>query len=474
MSFFQSIKFRFTIWYLLTLGILLIALSFGVYFYMSNTLHDNLDDSLKLRTTQLKDVRGVFLSMGQGEFQEELGEVVIVYLQTKKTVTQVSGRYTNISEDDLNPIVNEAFGGESAFTSVETDTGEELRLLAVPLSPEVPGFLPRGQGMMGQRAEFDSAVLVIGRSTADIDDALQRLRRILIFAIPLTLLIAGAGGVFLARRALKPVDQIAQTALEIEGSDLSRRIPVRTQDELGRLASTLNQMIERLEKAFKRQQEFTGDASHELRTPLAVIEAESTLALEKERSADEYRRSLQTVVQETEHMSGIIDQLLALARADTTNERVAFEEVDLVELLVEVGSNASVLCREKGLKFEMGKMEDVVVRGERSKLKEMFLNLVDNAVRYTPEGRNISISLRRDNRMAVVDVSDTGIGIPPDDLPHIFERFYRVDKARSRAEGGSGLGLAICKNIAQAHGGKVEVESRVGEGSTFSVWLPAN
>ncbi len=471
MSFFHSIKFRFTIWYLLILAILLISLSFGVYFYMSNTLYENLDDSLQLRASQLKDIKGIFFSMSQGEFQEELGEVVLVYLQTENVVAKVPGPQASTIEGNLDPIVNEAFNGENAFTTVETESGRELRMLAVPLSPEGPGFSPH---LPTQRMKFNSAVLVIGRSTADIAEALQRLRQILIFAIPLTLLIAGAGGIFLARRALKPVDDIAKTALEIENSgNLSRRINVDTRDELGRLSSALNQMIERLEKAFKRQQEFTGDASHELRTPLAVIEAESTLALEKERSADEYRRSLQTVVQETEHMSGIIDQLLTLARADSGNEQIAFEEIELVELLEEVGSNASVLCREKGLKFELGQMEELVVRGERSKLKELFLNLANNAIRYTHRGGSISISLRQENRMAVVYVSDTGIGIGQDDLPLIFERFYRVDKARSRAEGGSGLGLAICKHIAQAHGGRIEVQSRIEEGSTFSVWLPA-
>ncbi len=471
MNFFHSIKFRFTVWYLLILGILLIALSSGVYLYMANTLYENLDDSLKLRATQLKDIRGVFLSMSQGEFQEELGEIVIVYLQNENKLTQISGRQAINIEGDTNSIVNEAFNGNSAFTTVETDAGRKLRLLAVPLSPEGPGFshIP---GMQAQWVKLDSAVLVVGRPMDDVVDALQRLRRILMLAIPLTLLIAGAGGIFLARRALKPVDHIAQTALEIEEGDLSRRIPVQTKDELGRLAATINQMIERLERAFKRQQEFTGDASHELRTPLAVIEAESTLALQRERSADEYKRSLETVTQETKHMSHIIDQLMVLARADAGTDRKSFTEVDLGELVKEIAGDAQILCREKGLKFESGPIENLPVKGDINSLRDLFLNLVDNAVRYTPEGGTVKISLEQKGQEAIVAFADTGIGIPPEEIPHIFERFYRVDKARSRAEGGSGLGLAICRHIAQMHEGMIEVESQPAQGSIFTVRLP--
>ncbi len=472
MNFFQSIKFRFTIWYLLILGILLICLSFGVYLYMANTLYENLDDSLQLRATQLKDVRGVFLSMNQGGFQEELGEIVIVYLQTENRVTQISGQQASTIEGNTNSIVNEAFNGNSTFTTVETDAGKKLRLLAVPLSPEGPGFSPHIQGIQSQRIELDSAVLVIGRSMDDVVDALQRLRRILMLAIPLTLLIAGAGGIFLARRALKPVDHIAQTALEIEESDLSRRIPVHTKDELGRLATTLNQMIERLERAFKRQQEFTGDASHELRTPLSVIEAESTLALQRERSPEEYKRSLGTVAQETKHMARIIDQLLRLARADSGTDQKSFAQFDLGELVTEVASDAQILSREKDLKFESGHIEKLSVYGDIDQLRELLLNLIGNAIRYTPPGGTVGFSLEQKGGEAVITFTDTGIGIPAKDIPHIFDRFYRVDKARSRAEGASGLGLAICRHIAEAHGGSIEVQSEPGKGSTFTVQLP--
>jgi heavy metal sensor kinase len=319
---------------------------------------------------------------------------------------------------------------------------------------------------------IESAAIAVGRSTTDIDESLAGLIRTLVIAGPLTLVLAGAGGIFLAQRALKPVDQITRTAHEIEESDLSRRIPVQSKDELGRLAATLNKMIERLEKAFKRQKQFTSDASHELRTPLAVIQAESTLALSKERTADEYKQSLEIVSNESMLMAKVIDQLLTLARADSGKEQLSFEEIDLSELLAGVAANAEILCRDEGLEFRSDLMDNILVSGDRAKLRELFLNLLDNAIRYSPDGGKISLTLRRVKEMAVISIADTGIGISEEDIPHIFERFYRVDKARSRVENGAGLGLAICKYIAEIHGGRIEVISRLGEGSTFSVWLP--
>jgi signal transduction histidine kinase len=171
-------------------------------------------------------------------------------------------------------------------------------------------------------------------------------------------------------------------------------------------------------------------------------------------------------------MSSLIDQLLTLARADAGKEQWNFTEVNLGELISNLGTDVDVLCQEKGLSFQLGQTQDLVVKGDGARLRELFMNLLDNAIRYTPAPGTVSVSLRREGQMAVVAITDTGVGIPSEDIPFIFERFYRVDKSRSRAWGGAGLGLAICQHIAEAHGGRIEVESQVGMGSTFSVWLP--
>jgi heavy metal sensor kinase len=474
MSFIHSIKFKFTLWYLAVLGIALASLSVGAYYYLSNTLYQSLDDSLELRATQISNIREALRSVAEGQFQEELGEVVYFYFYAEDQLLYLAPR--DISVPVSSEMVEQAITGQSTFATVETSEGVELRVFATPFTPSETIMVPAAAGDMpsppAPMVNIESAALVIGRPTEGIKQALDRLLHTLMIAVPVTLAAAGGGGVFLVRRALKPVDEITQKARGIEERDLSQRIEVKTRDELGRLASTLNDMIARLEKAFKRQRQFTSDASHELRTPLAVIEAESTLTLQKKRTVAEYRQSLKTIAQEAARMSLIIDQLLSLARADSEKGSPSFEAVSLGELLGELSSDLEVLCRNKGLELELAQMDDSVVKGDRLRLRVLFMNLLDNAIKYTPSGGKISVSARPEGEMVVVSVSDTGSGIPAADLPHIFERFYRVDKARSRAEGSSGLGLSIAQHIAEMHGGRIEVESELDKGSTFRVWLP--
>jgi signal transduction histidine kinase len=460
MSFFHSIKFRFTIWYLLVLAILLAGLSAGVYFYLSRSLYGNLDNSLELRSVQLHSVQDILQSINQGQLEQELGEIVILYFYSGGQLVEVSPQGTSI--DVPSESISQAIAGTSSFATVQTAQGEGLRLLAVPIIISISGPPPGIQ----------PAALVIAQSTKQIDQALDGLVRTLGIAGPLALAVAAGGGIFLARRALKPVDDISRTAQEIEESDLSRRINVGTKDELGRLAATLNEMIGRLERAFQRQKQFTSDASHELRAPLAVIEAESTLALQKERPAADYQQSLETISQESRQMSSLIDQLLTLARADAGKEQWNFTEVNMGKLISSLSTDVEVLCQERGLSFQPGQIQDLMVKGDEARLRELFMDLLDNAIRYTPAPGTVSVSLRPEGQMAVALITDTGIGISGEDIPFIFERFYRVDKSRSRAEGGTGLGLAISKHIAEAHGGRIEVKSEIGVGSTFSVWLP--
>jgi len=473
MNFIHSIKFRFTIWYLVILGVVLVILSSGVYFYLSYTLHRNLDRELQGRATQIANFRDIVAIVAEGRFEEEMGEIIAFYYHDGKELSYVSPRDIIIPIDD--EIVEQAVSGHSLFTTIETMEGTRVRVFTMPFSPDEPYFMlgdPIRPGEPLTRVKVNPEALLIGRPMGDIESALAGLMQTLLFAVPLTILVAGGGGLFLARRAFKPVDDITQTALDIEETDLSRRIAVGTKDELGRLAITLNQMIERLEKAFKRQQQFTSDASHELRAPLAVIQAESTLALQKDRNTSDYRQSLEMISQETKHMAKIIDHLLTLARADAGKEQFSFEDIDLIVLLSELKSDVDVLCHDKGLNFMLKDSDNLIVKGDRTRLRQLFLNLIDNAIRYTQKGGMITVSPSQEGQMAVISISDTGIGIPLEDVPHIFERFYRVDKARSRSEGGSGLGLAISQYIAEAHRGKIEVESKLGSGSTFTVSLP--
>ncbi len=497
MKFLHSIKFRFTLWYLLVLTILLIFLGTGIYLNLSRTLDDELNHTLKARAEQLISTRGIVRKIDRGRFGENIGEIITIYFSSDDSLENISSGNIALSISD--ETIKKVVAGEKILTTIETSAGKNLRVFGTPYLLRVPPPMQepprqddrmrrrprdehRRQGNMRRnpappehrRADFleqgsHPAALFVARDTENIVNAMDGLLRTLLIAIPFTLLIAGGGGIFLAGRSLAPVDQITRAAREIEESDLSKRIDVHTKDELGGLAKTLNQMIERLEKAFKRQKQFTGDASHELRAPLAVIEAESTLALQRERNVDEYKRSLSTVAEEAKHMSNIIDQLLNLARADAKCEPPSFEQIDVGELLRNLCESHKNKCNEKGIDLQLNIINSASVSGNEAMLKRLFSNILTNAIKFTQSDGRITTSLRRDGKGAVVYITDTGIGIPETDLPHIFDRFYRVDKARSRAEGGSGLGLSICKQIIEIHGGSISAESEVGRGSTFTV-----
>jgi signal transduction histidine kinase len=270
------------------------------------------------------------------------------------------------------------------------------------------------------------------------------------------------------------VDQIAQTARTISAQNLSRRLVVpNTRDELQRLSETLNGMLERLEGAFRRITQFTADASHELRTPVAVMRTRTELSLRKARSADEYRETIRQVHDDLEQTSDLIEQLMYLARTDCGAETLQFAPTDVAEVLREAWQQGSALAEAKQIEFRSQiPRQPIAISGDSSSLRRLFLILIDNAVKYTAANGRVDVSLRESEGFAVVEVRDTGIGIAESDLPNVFERFYRADKARNRESGGVGLGLSIGRWIAEAHAGLIEVESSLGVGSVFRVRLP--
>ncbi|MDK2896079.1 MAG: hypothetical protein PWP04_199 [Candidatus Atribacteria bacterium] len=451
MKFFKSVKFRLTVWYLIVMSILLFIFAAVSYFTLYRNLYDNLDDNLENRWIKLRGLLRESKDKVDIDMERELGEIILIY-SPEGILQKSSGPFTDTS--DIVPVVQEVAQGNPLFFNTTTTYDREIRFYAAPVT-----------------VEETSLVVLIGRHFDEIKIILGRLRTIFTLSGLAMLFLAGIGGLFLANRVLRPVDRITRTAQKIGESNLSHRIEIDSEDELGRLSLTLNRMIARLEDAFRRQQQFAADASHELRTPLSVIQAEATLALSKDRKIEDYRETLETISQEAAYMSSIIDKLLFLARSDTRQEQYSSEKVNLRELITDLAINIETLAQEKGLKLEVGTIENLVVRGDKDRLKQLLFNLLENAIKYTMVGK-ISISAVRKDKMAVVTIADTGIGIPPQDLPHIFERFWRVDKTRSRENGGTGLGLAIAQEIAEAHGGKIKVESELNKGSTFSVILP--
>jgi heavy metal sensor kinase len=451
MSILKSIKFRLTVWYLVAILLLLAVFGTVAYIMLSKNLYRNLDEGLRARVAELEN--SIAVENNQISFEEKFNDLVLIYDADGALLQRLGPnvRFANIEE-----VVQQALFGQTGYLTAATTEGQEVRLYAAPFN-------------LDSRTRI---AVIVGRLTREIQDVLSIFKVVIIYSALGVLILAGVGGIFLADRTLKPVDHMTDIAREIGEGDLSRRIDIQSEDEMGRLAATLNWMIARLEEAFQKQRQFAADASHELRTPLAIIQAESSLALDRRRTQAEYKRSLELVSSEVIYMSEIIGKLLLLAREEAGTEPTNFQEVNVKDLISELSSDLETLAQEKGVAFSVGPLDDLIVRGDRFKLRQLFLNILDNAIRYTPSGGTVSSSLVRKNGNALVSVSDTGMGIPAEDLPFIFDRFYRVDKARSRADGGLGLGLAIASSIARLHGGQIEVESQVGKGSTFYISLP--
>lgn len=323
-------------------------------------------------------------------------------------------------------------------------------------------------------AKFRSAVVVVAYPFDEVQSSLDDFLQTLMLLIPVVLVVSIIGGWFLARASLHPVDEITRTAQDITASNLSRRLPVaRSNDEIKRLSETLNDMISRLESSFSRIRQFTADASHELRTPLTILTGELELALRSVRTKDEYQEVISSALQETLRMSRVVEDLLLLSRADMGRMKLQTDSINLNEMLADLADATAILGAKKDLSIAYRHEEETLfVRGDHPRLYQTFLNLLDNAIKYTPHGGSVSLTLHRDGNVAEVRVRDTGIGISPEHQKKIFDRFYRVDKARSRAQGGVGLGLAIVEWTVRAHEGTIEVESEPGRGSTFIVRLP--
>jgi heavy metal sensor kinase len=342
--------------------------------------------------------------------------------------------------------------------------------------PDRPRFRQRGELREVILPRHSGGYLVVGRSIRNEEEGTNRLVWILGGTGLGVLIIGLAGGWILVQRALRPIAVMSSTAAAISASNLSQRIDVAgTESELGPLALVLNNMLDRLEDAFEQQKRFTADASHELRTPLSVICSQTELALARERSTGEYRQALSTCASAAQRMRSLVNGLLTLARADAGMLQLDPAPFDLRVCVEECARMVHPLAEERGITIDLDLADDLTDfewTGDVQRIAQIVTNLLSNAIRYNRDGGKVRVSLRRDGEITLT-VSDTGIGIPHEDLGSIFKRFYRVDKARSREVGGTGLGLAISQSLAAAHGGIIECQSELGRGSTFTVRLPA-
>ena len=483
----HSFRFRLTLLFVAILGLILAGFSVFIYNRQAQILYDEAVNHLATQSAQLNayysaqlrsyheasEGRSIGLPQGDLPLLPDYTVLVLIGLDGKVALQQGA-----LQPDVLTALIH---------------TWNESPVTLEPLTFSMPG--QKGNGTAnGKTYLFEVSSLqveggwggnILLASPIDPGNQLRRLAVSLALSSVLILMFAFGGGYWLADRAMKPVQAIVLTARRISESDLSQRLNLQREDELGELANTFDQMLDRLQAAFERQRQFTADASHELRSPLALIELESNRALERPRTLKEYEQALRLIQSENEWMSRLVNELLLLARMDAGKAVMQTERFDLSEVVVDVTERLNSLAQARGVTLETGALVECFMQADRIYVAQLLTNLVENAIKYTQRDEGIVLvesasQILGDQPWSLVRITDNGPGIPEEHLPYIFNRFYRMDKARSRPMdeedeqvSGSGLGLAIAKSIAEVYGGKIEVHNQAGTGATFTVWLPA-
>jgi heavy metal sensor kinase len=461
---FNSVRARLTLWYVFVFGLLLVGFSVLIYVLLTRSLFERADRSL---SNAVQATAAEF----QSEIKEYNGDAATGAVETLKEL-QFPNIYTAIFADNQvlasnfpddpqfvfpHELLNPARAGDSISFRTVNGFGEEgVRLAMLPV-----------------KANDRDYSVAVAEPLRDLVEQIEAIRRIFFIGLPATLLIAGVGGFLLAKKSLSPVVEMSEQAKRIGATNLQERLTVSNpRDELGRLADAFNELLSRLNRSFENMREFMADASHELRTPLSVIRGEADVALSLDRDRAEYKETLEIIQDEARRLSRIVDDMMALARADAGQYQLKIEEFYLNDLVEEACRAMKVIATAKGVFLTADLAGDVAFAGDADLLRQLVMNLLDNAINYTPSGGSVSVKLTSEQSAVKIIVSDTGIGIPAEAAAHVFERFYRVDKARSRADGGSGLGLAIARWIAEAHKGSIDLVSVPTKGSKFTVLLP--
>lgn len=459
----MPIRWRLTLYFALVLCAILGLAGTLNYTLLQSNLTNQLDSNLEAYS------EGIRATVSQRELSQPLNYDAIESIMPHLNEFVSTGTYVQVIDRNGYVVAkSDSLGGQELPVSpslIETGFAEGVAAETVPAGDGAKLRIMVSALHMGD----ETLLLEVAQPSGYIDATMNQARWIIIVSILVALVLSIMLGRLIFRGALSPVSQLTQTARSIEnGRDLSRRVGYRgPMDEIGQLASTFDHMIERLDRVFKSQEHFVADASHELRSPLTVIRGNLDL-IKRSRTQTERRESLRAIESETARMTKVVKDLLSLAEADSG--RLGEQQtVPLKEVLSDEMKRAQTVSGSR--KIVTRHAEDLTVKGDKHRLRQLLGNLIDNAIRHTPEDGTISLSLYQDGEWARLEVEDTGVGIPDEELPHIFNRFHRVDKARSRERGGAGLGLALVKQIAEQHGGMVAVKSMTGRGSTFTVWL---
>ena len=461
----NSLRARVTAFYVSMLAMALAAFCFAVYGGVRAYLTNSLERTL-VHTAQsiIADYVVPLDTKGRASFENEMSE---------SYPTGISDPFVRVSQ--AGKVLYESGDLREPFVQV---SGLPLPTQRTELKNYRRVSAQTGQPLMIYTTRYEapsgSSILVeTGANMEPLFHLLRSLVMILLIVMPVILIGAAVGGHLLMAGPLRPVVALTEKAESIGRKELGERLPIiHSGDELERLSLALNRMIDRLEEALAHNQRFSADASHELRTPLTIIHGELEALLEIPGLDTQTVEGISSALDESDRMSRIVHNLMTISRLDSGGERIEMRSVELSSVLKITLDHMSLLADEKAILVTCHAAAPVWVTGDAMRLKQVIVNLVDNAIKYTPDGGRIEVSLQAQEEQAVLSVADTGIGIPVESLPFVFDRFYRADKARSRESGGTGLGLAIVKAICTAHNGVVSVESSENKGSTFKVQLP--
>jgi heavy metal sensor kinase len=463
----RSLSFRLVAWYAGVLTVVFVLLGGLTLFFLRHYLEANLLDSQARRARQIADT---LIASARRDSESALrAQVETLY------APGANDRFIRITRAGDEPVYVSGPPPNERFDPTEVPALPPGSL-AMPAS-ERSVRLANGALLIASvpatAADGTRYRVEVGISSVGVEQTLRHVLVMLAVGLPVAVGVAVAGGFVLVRRALEPVAGMAAKAEDISQHNLSERLPrVHSGDELERLSVALNHMLARLEDAIHGSKQFVADASHELRTPLTVMRGELETLVQSGRVTADIREALGSVLEDVERLREIVDSLFALSRLDAGEAPASWGRFDLAELAATTAEQMSLLAEDKDIRVECAAAVAVTVSGDRARLKQVIVNLLDNAIKYTPRGGRVRLSVRAEAAHAVLEVADDGVGIPADALPHVFKRFYRVDVSRSREQGGAGLGLAIVKSICAAHGAEVEVVSTPGAGSCFRVRQP--
>jgi len=455
-KWFRMLRVRFVLWTVMLEAFLLIVFAILLVAILQNNQNQQIYETLRLSAAQMNavvDLRGDTFDIPTQDVADLQSRGVFAWiLNSKGGLGATVGRASQLALPNPIPELDTA-------KDIVLQNGETVRLFVSELN-ESNQFL---------------GTLILGLPLKTEFMLIQQVQLSLLISIPFVLILSGLGGLFLANRALSPVKAISATARQISATDLSQRIELDLpDDEIGQLAHTFNEMLERIDEAFRHERQFTSDASHELRTPLGFLKTQLSLARSKSRTASELLEMMKDMENDVDRMTRLIEQMLMLARTENF-EVPQKQEINLAELITDLSAEYLIRAQEQNkiLILDMPSGIDFQLQGIPQLIHQVLVNLLENALKYTDTGDTIHIQLRKQWQDIAISIEDTGQGISPEHIPHLFDRFYRVDSARTRDSGGFGLGLAITKAIVQAHGGNIQVRSEMQKGTTFIIHFTA-